>query len=273
MRIVCSEQHTHEWHQGRLGIVTASRMGDAMATYKVNAKGGKKGEYNKAHQDYVKELAWERITGVPYPHHVTDAMEAGNQFEPVARIEYWQRTGNEVEETGLVLHPTIDYLACSPDGLVGKDGGLEIKILILDNFLELLSADAIPEKFKPQMYTNMLCCQREWWDFCAYLPGDEGQPDMAQAMPDEFRLFRKRLFADPAKFAEIEEAAHVTMEHVAERMTKLREMYPAKGAPKSKFRAELELSVLAKEAADTTDPSDFAGDSYSFLDDNLAGVP
>ena len=45
MRIVCSEQHTHEWHQGRLGIVTASRMGDAMATYKVNAKGGKKGEY------------------------------------------------------------------------------------------------------------------------------------------------------------------------------------------------------------------------------------
>jgi len=250
VRIVCTQQRTPEWYQGRLGIFTASRAVDGMATYKVNAKGGKKGEYNKFHWDYVKELAWERITGVPYPHHVTDAMEAGNQYEPIARIEYWQRTGNEVEETGLVLHPTLNYIACSPDGLVGKDGGVEIKILVLDNFLDLLNADAIPEKFKPQMYTNMLCCQREWWDFTAYLPGDESQPDMAQAMPDEFRLFRKRLYADKDKFAEIEEAATVTMQHVAERMETLRRMYPAKAQPKSKLNVDLERSMESLEVID-----------------------
>jgi hypothetical protein len=248
VRVVCTQQHTHEWYQGRLGIFTASRAVDGMATYKVNAKGGKKGEYNKAHWDYVRELAWERITGVPYPHHVTDAMEAGNQYEPLARIEYWQRTGIEVEETGLVLHPTFDYIACSPDGLVGTDGGIEIKIFVLDNFLELLDVDTIPAKYLPQMYTNMLCCGRDWWEFVAYCPGDDSQTDLARALPDEFRLYRKRLLADTAKFAEIEEAATVTMQHVAERMETLRRMYPSKGEPKSKFVAELEMST---DMADT----------------------
>jgi len=250
MRVVCTQQHTHEWHQARLGIWTASRAADGMAKLGRASKNGVKGDWAQKHWDYVGELAWERITGVPFPHHVTDAMEAGNQYEPIARIEYWQRTGIEVEETGLVLHPTLNYIASSPDGLVGNDGGIEIKILVLDNFLDLLYADKIPEKYYPQMYTNMLCCGRDWWEFVAFCPGDESQPDLAQALPDEFRLYRKRLMADPAKFAEIEEAATVTMQHVAERMETLRRMYPSKGQPKSKFNVDLERSVHALEASE-----------------------
>jgi hypothetical protein len=32
-----------------------------------------------------------------------------------------------VDKVGLVLHPTIERAAASPDGLVGSDGVLEIK--------------------------------------------------------------------------------------------------------------------------------------------------
>ncbi len=53
------------------------------------------------------------------------------------------------------------------------------------------------------------------------------------------------------RWAAIENAATVTMEHVAERMEKLRAMYPPKDAPKSKFRQQLESSVLADELSES----------------------
>ncbi len=95
------------------------------------------------------------------------------------------------------------------------------------------------------MYTNMLCCERKWWDFVSYCP-----PDIAPELPDEFRMFRKRLVANAGKFAEIEEAATATIEHVVERMEKLRAMYPHKGAPKSKLTVDLERSVIAAEMSE-----------------------
>jgi len=245
MRIVCTEQGTHEWHQARTGRVTASRMADAMAKLTRASKNGGKGDWKQAHWNYVSELAWERITGVSADHYVSKPMEIGAQYEGEARVEYWQRFGVEPDQTGFVLHPRFDYLGSSPDGLCGKDGGLEIKVPLFHNHVMYLENDEIPEEYQAQMYTNMLCCERQWWDFVSYCP-----PDIAPELPEEFRMFRKRLFADPAKFAEIEEAATATIEHVAEKMVKLRAMYPEKGAPKSKFNAELELTKLASEAAE-----------------------
>jgi len=245
MRIVCTEQHTAAWMAARTGVVTASRMCDAMAKLSRKSKNGDAGDYAAAHWKYVSELAWERITGVCAEHYVSKPMEIGSQYEGEARVEYWMRYGAEVDQTGFVLHPRFDFLGASPDGLVGKDGGLEIKVPLFSTHTSYLEADAIPEEYMLQMYTNMLCCDRKWWDFVSYCP-----PDIAPELPDEFRMFRKRLEADKNVFDAIEEAATVTMQHVAERMEKLRRMYPAKGAPKSKLNAELEASMQALDVLD-----------------------
>lgn len=258
MRIVCATQQTAEWRAARCGNFTASRTSDAIGKLTRASKNGGKGDWKQSHWDYVSELAWERITGVSADHYVSKPMDIGAQYEGEARVEYWMRFGTEVDQTGFVLHPRFDFLGASPDGLIGTDGGVEIKVPLFHNHVACLEADQIPEGYMWQMYTNMLCCEREWWDFVSYFP-----PEIAPELPDEFRMFRKRLDADPAKFAEIEEAATATMEHVNERMEHLRKMYPAKGAPKSKFVRELEESTIASEVADT---SDFNGPAWGFTD-------
>jgi putative phage-type endonuclease len=266
MRIICTAQHTAEWHSARTGICTASGMVKAMKKLSRKSKNGEAGDWAGDHWDYVSTLAWERITGQAADHYVSKPMEIGTQYEGEARVEYWMRTGTEVDETGLVLHPRFDYLGASPDGLVGKDGLVEIKVPLFSTHVGYLEAGEIPEEYQIQMQVQMLCCERKWNDFVSYCP-----PDIAPELPDEFRMFKKRLEADQTMFDAIEEAATVTMQHVAERMTKLRAMYPVKGAPKSKFRAELETAVLAQ---DLSDPADFAGSGYAFLDRNeLERVP
>lgn len=249
MRIVCAEQHTMEWHQWRAGRCTASRVADAMSRLKVNTKNGTKGDWSQKHKDYVSELAWEKITRMPADHYVSKAMEIGAQYENEARIEYWMRYGTEVEQTGFVLHPRFDYLGSSPDGLVGDDGGVEIKVPLFHNHCAYLEADVVPEQYVPQMQTNMLCCSRLWWDFVSYCP-----PDIAPELPDEFRMFRKRLVADASMFAEIEEAATKTLAEVAVLVTALAERNKH-GTPK--MNRDLRAAIAAIEAGLTEE--DFVG--------------
>ena len=114
MRIVCREQHTHEWHEARCGRVTGSGIAKAMAKLQRASGEKKKGDWAAAHDTYVRELAWELITRTPADHYVSKPMELGNQFEAECRIEVWQTIGIEIEQTGFVLHPTLDYFGfCS----------------------------------------------------------------------------------------------------------------------------------------------------------------
>ena len=247
MRIVCKEQHTAEWMQLRTGIYTGSRSADGGQKLSRASKNGVKGDWGAKHWAYVEELAWEQITGVAADHYVSKPMEIGTQYEGEARVEFWMRYGAEVEETGLVLHPTLNYLGASPDGYVMENGvaiPIELKVPLAKTHQLYLGEGVVPEIYVPQLMTEMLCCDRAPYGyFASYCP-----PDIFPALPDHMRMFRVKLMADEAKFAEIEEAATATMEHVIERVAKLRAMYPEKGAPKSKFRAELETAVLAQES-------------------------
>lgn len=256
MRILCASQQSPEWRNLRSGKITASRVGNAMARLSKASKNGVKGDWAAAHVNYVSELAWELITGVPADHYVSKPMEIGTQFEGEARIEYWMRYGTEVEQTGFVLHPTLDWLGASPDGLVGTDGGLEIKVPQFGTHCSYLESGEIPEAYKLQMYTNMLCCERQWWDFASYCP-----PEVSPEMPEEFRMFRKRLFADAEIFQQIEECATQTIEEAVALVAKLRALYPKGDMPRS--RAEHKT----RQEDSAYDPSKpFHEQDLSFLD-------
>ncbi len=56
-------QQTEEWIRARLGKATASRMGDIMAKTK-------SGPPAASRKNYRAELVVERMTGLPYPHHL-----------------------------------------------------------------------------------------------------------------------------------------------------------------------------------------------------------
>ena len=113
------KQGTDEWRNARLGKVTASRIADIMGKTKTG--------YGAARKNYMAQLICERLTGKAEEGFKSAPMQRGNDLEPVARAVYIIETGRDVEETGMVEHPTIAMSGASPDGLVYPDGLIEIK--------------------------------------------------------------------------------------------------------------------------------------------------
>lgn len=184
MREIICDQGSTEWLKSRVGKITASRMVDAMQRLK-------NGEEGAARRNYRIELITERITGMANEHYVSRDMERGTELEPYARSAYEVAKDVLVDRAGFVLHPTIDYIGASPDGLVLKDGGMEIKAPRDTTHVRWIKEGIVPMEHRPQMYTNMLCCERDWWDFCSFSP--------------YFKPFILRLPRDEVEIRKIEE--------------------------------------------------------------------
>lgn len=172
MRIINAEQGSPEWFDARVGRVTASRVSDVMAK-------GRSGAPSTTRAAYMAELVAETLTGQPVNSFKGNAdTERGIQLEPEARLAYEIATGESVRQVGLVLHPTNDRVAASPDGLVGR-GGLEIKCPKPHVHLEYLLAGVAPTAYRPQMGTQILCAELEFVDFVSYCP----------VFPEDLQLF------------------------------------------------------------------------------------
>jgi hypothetical protein len=186
------DQNSPEWLKQRAGHVTASRVADVIATRK-------RGEGELAvRKNYRIELLAEILRGRASDHFVTEEMQFGLDNEPVARTAYEMLTGYEVDRVGFVLHPRIARCGASPDGLIGDDGGVEIKVPKTETFIEWKIAGVVPEEYRPQMYLNMACCERDcpvqWWDFFAHDP----------RLKDGIGNFLVRLPRDDQKIADME---------------------------------------------------------------------
>jgi len=192
------------------------------------ASGKKKaGDWHGDHEEYVRELAREMLTGIPAWHKVTMEMVYGSEHQEDALVAYAKYIGEELTTTGLVRHPKLPYLAASPDSLTAQ-GGVECKVPLLKTHMDNLINDEIPEEYLPQMYCVMLCCERPWLDFVSYCPKDPID-DERLMLPDDLRLFVKRLYADQDKFREIEEAATATIEEAVALVQKLQSRMQAGG--------------------------------------------
>ena len=120
MRVIDCEQGSPEWHTARAGRVTASRIADIMRKTKSGV--------SAMRATYMGELVAERLSGtVNVQSFKSAAMEWGTETEDQARAHYGFIHDVEPVKVGLVLHPTIDMAAASPDRLVGDDGLIEIK--------------------------------------------------------------------------------------------------------------------------------------------------
>jgi putative phage-type endonuclease len=156
------EQRTEEWYQARLGKVTASRVADVLAKIKTGESASRK--------NYKMELVVQRLTGQPGESFTNAAMEWGTATEPQARMAYEAHTGSFVEEKGFIDHPTIEGFGCSPDGLVGDDGLIEIKCMNTANHVETIIECKPPSRYIPQMQCQMAVTGRQWCDFVAFDP-------------------------------------------------------------------------------------------------------
>lgn len=161
------EQGSDEWLAQRAGRITASNFGEAIAI----AKSGKnKGQSTGARERLMLVKAFERTAGIPKSQINSYSMRWGKDLEPYAREAYEIETGNVVQEVGLIAHPQYDYIAASPDGLVGPGGGYESKCPKDEAVHMSTWMNGMPDEHIPQVQGGMMCAERDWWDFVSYDP-------------------------------------------------------------------------------------------------------
>ena len=204
-RILDFEQGSPEWKAARAGKVTASKISDVMATLKGGGEAATR-------RDYRIQIISEILTGTPQDDaFINDAMRWGKDNEPFGRAAYEITNGVMVDQVGLVLHPTIDRAAASPDGFVEFNGLVEIKCPKTATHLEYLMDGVVPAKYKNQMLWQMACCEREWCDFVSFDP----------RMPAHLQLFKIRFERDDKRITEIEQAVKTFLAEVDEVIAKL----------------------------------------------------
>lgn len=202
MQIIECLQGSYDWHALRAGRFTAT---DA-ETVKVHGKG-------------IDTLAYEiaafKLTG-QLPDIVTSAaMERGKMLEPKAREAYMQATGQDVQTVGFCA--IDDLVGCSPDGLVGEKGLIEIKCKTAPHHLFAVANDWVDPKHEWQMQFQMLVTEREWCDYVLF------NPDFA---PNS--LYIKTIKRDEDKIAKLQEGLSIGRKLVQQAMTKFNGVYEIK---------------------------------------------
>lgn len=201
------EQRTEEWYAARLGKVTASRVADVIAKTKTG--------YSTSRANYMAELVCERLTGSKGDSYQNAAMAWGTATEPFARAAYESRTGELVEETGFVLHATIPNAGCSPDGLIGEDGLIEIKCPFTATHIETLLSKQAPSKYMTQMQWQMACTGRKWCDFVSFDP----------RMPEHMQFFCIRVNRDQIMIDDLEREVEKFLFELDEKIMRLTQAY------------------------------------------------
>ena len=173
LKILEAEQGTQEWLDARLGRPSASQFSKLITT---------SGKPSASADDYISEMIAERITGESEPIYVNEWMQRGTELEPEARATYEFIHGVDVNEVGFILDDSGEF-GCSPDGLVGDDGGVEFKCPAPKNHIAWSRKGVCPSKHYAQVQGCLYITGREWWDFMSYHP--EMKPFIVRVERDE----------------------------------------------------------------------------------------
>ena len=201
-------QGSEEWHQARCGSVGSS---DAPRVVRRVKSGG----YSADRDSLMAEKVLERLTGVPFEKYKTAAMQQGTEREPEARMTYALIKGVEVEQIGLIPHPGIKGSHCSPDGLIGLDGIVELKCPQPPAHLDLLLTGQISSDYTTQMMWQLCCTGRAWADFVSFNPD----------FPGPMQLFVKRVRADARLIGEMEREIAIFIGELEAKVNKLSRRY------------------------------------------------
>lgn len=189
-------QYSPDWWELRRGIPTASSFD------KIITPGGKP---STQAEGLIDELVGDLVDMRPNAFSErgrmgTPEMEAGRAAEPQARSWYALQRNMDVQEVGFCLHDSGLY-GCSPDGLVGEEGGLELKCPLPKTHAGYVRRGGLPLDYKPQVHGSLVVTGRKWWDFMSYMPGLP--PHLVRIEPDDYtKALADALAAFLAKYSE-----------------------------------------------------------------------
>lgn len=160
MIIIDCEQESPEWIEARLGIPTASNFHRILTP--------KTGKLSASADGYAYELIAEDMLGHPLDESESQFMTRGSSLERDAFAFYEYTRDVETQKVGTILRDDA-RVGCSPDRLVGDDGGLEIKCPSAKVHVGyMLGHDA--DAYRCQVQGAMWLTGRAWWDWLSYNP-------------------------------------------------------------------------------------------------------
>ena len=182
-------QGTPEWLEVRKLKFTASNASTILA------KG-------KGLDTLIREMLSEYYSSGNYPEYagkfINDNILRGHEFEDRAREIYELETGNTVKQVGFI--ETDEFEGCSPDGLIGDDGLLEIKNPNDKRFIELVISDEIDRNYLAQMQMQMYVSGRKWcissnFSTPFYLKRIDADPEYQKALCEALAEAKEKLKA------------------------------------------------------------------------------
>jgi putative phage-type endonuclease len=159
MKIHNMPQGSEEWYNIRKLKLTAS---NAQAI----------GNQGKGLETLCRQLVCEYLSK-PKDSYTNLDIERGIELEEDARIVYSLNTDNNVQQVGFI--EISDFVGCSPDGLIGDDGLVEIKCYSDKHYLDYVLDEIIDSRYIWQMQMQMMLTCRDWCDFVVYNPNFDNE--------------------------------------------------------------------------------------------------
>ena len=160
-------QRSKEWHDLRIGCITAS-----IASRLITSTGSRATGF----QDVVNQMVAENLTGAPAREVFTNAaMQHGidHEDEAVQFFEFAQDV--ECQRIGFVKidEPGIN-IGCSPDGIIKETKHLlEVKCPQPTKQIKVLRSGQIPTEYKAQTQMQLFVCNADKLDFLSYHPNTQ----------------------------------------------------------------------------------------------------
>lgn len=195
-------QGTDAWRDERCGFVTASKFG---------VIGNKADKLTKGAESYLLELVGEELTGIPCRSITTRATDHGTEYEPTARQLYEAEKLCTVQEVGFLRHPTEPRIGCSPDGLIGQDGTIEIKCPMTCREHVRALIHGMPTEHLPQVQGGLWVTGRKWCHFVSYHP----------MMPESSRLVIIQVARSEEYIADLSSRVVAFRDRLQDTLTKL----------------------------------------------------
>lgn len=161
MKIIDCAQGSESWLNVRAGVPTASEF-DNLVTPEWKERTGQMPE------TYMYRKLAERLMGKPLISAGSSFFtEQGQILEREALPWFSFETDMRIDRVGFVT--TDDgRVGCSPDGLIGEDGGIECKCPAPDTHLKYLLAGELPKEYRAQVHGSLYVTGRAWWIFMSY---------------------------------------------------------------------------------------------------------
>lgn len=139
----------------RVGRITGSRVAAVLGISPYQTRDG-----------VLREMV-RQFHGAPDEFNGNIATQWGERNEPEAIARYEQMTGLLVHGSQeIVIHPEHDWLAVTPDGLVGDDGLLEVKC----PYAAVYTHVSERPDYAAQLQLQLAVTGREWADFFVWRP-------------------------------------------------------------------------------------------------------